>query len=287
MHDRADVVHALLERRVGGRAVRQTRVPLVEQDQAAEPGEAAEEVSGLRVLPQEIEMAHRARHEHDVAVALPQHLEGDADIAAQGIARLRPRGLCGPVFRRGPVVEPRVLTKDPVVELAQLGAGLDAELIRQHRAQLPVGAQRIRLATAPIEREQAVVPEPLAQRMRGGQRLELRDRLVVAAARELRLDPRFERAQPPLLEPRPFDAGELAIAEVGQRWPPPHSQRLIEQLHRADGVAAGDRLTSRGHQLFKPQNVELAGGGQEHVSGRSGHESIRFSDGAKRPAELR
>jgi hypothetical protein len=65
-HDRADVVHALLERGLRRRAVRQPGVALVEQDQAAEAGEAAEEVGGLRVLPQKVQMAHRARHEHDV-----------------------------------------------------------------------------------------------------------------------------------------------------------------------------------------------------------------------------
>src|SRR6516225_12296259 len=50
-------------------AVRQPGVPLVEHDQAAQRREPAEETGGLRVFPEQLEMAHQAGHEHDVPFA--------------------------------------------------------------------------------------------------------------------------------------------------------------------------------------------------------------------------
>jgi hypothetical protein len=76
----------------------------------ANAGQTTEELGGLRVLPPEVEMAHRTGHEHDVAVAFPERLIGNANIAALGIACLGPTGYCPAVWHRGAVVETRLLT---------------------------------------------------------------------------------------------------------------------------------------------------------------------------------
>jgi hypothetical protein len=85
-------------------------------------------------------MAHGAGHEHDVAGTFPEHLVGDTNLAALRIAGLRPADVGRAGRRAGSVVEVGVLTKDPVVELAQLATGLDPELLSEGRAQLPVCA---------------------------------------------------------------------------------------------------------------------------------------------------
>ena len=131
------------------------------------------------------------------------------------------------------------------------------------------------------------MPEPLSQRMRRGQCLELREYLVVAPALQLGLDPRFERAEPLLLEPRPLGSGKAAVAHVGERRAPPQAERPIEELHRPCRIATCDRRPPRGHELLELEQVELVGGGVEHVAGRPGHQPIGFTGGAQRTAELR
>lgn len=95
------------------------------------------------------------------------------------------------------------------------------------------------------------MPEPLSQRMRGGQCLELSEYLVLAPALELRLDPRFERAEPLLLEPRPLGPGKPAVAEVRERRAPSQSERPIEELRRPYGIATCDRRAPSGHELLE------------------------------------
>jgi len=107
-------------------------------------------------------MAHRARHEHDVAVTLPERLVGNANFATLGIAGLRPISLRRKMRCGTAVVETRILTKDPVVELAELGTWLDAELVGERGSQLAVRAQGVGLAAAPVQREDELVPEALA-----------------------------------------------------------------------------------------------------------------------------
>ncbi len=173
------------------------------------------------------------------------------------------------------------------MKLAELGTGLDSDLFGQGRAELPIRAQRVRLPAATIERQESLVPEPLAQRMRHGQRLELGEYLVVAPTLQLGLDPRFERAEPLLLEPRPLGSGKAAVAHVGERRPPPQTQRPIEELHSLCRIATCDRRPPRAHELLELEHVELVDGDVEHVAGRPGDQPIGFTGGAQRTAELR
>ena len=59
------------------------------------------------------------------------------------------------------------------LELPQLLARLEAELVDERRPDTAVGGQGVRLAPAPVEGDHQLGPEPLAQRMDGHQALEL------------------------------------------------------------------------------------------------------------------
>ena len=85
--------------------------------------------------------------------------------------------------------ERRVLLEDRALEVAQRGARLDAELVDQRRAGRPEGLERVGLAPGAVERQHLQRAEALVQRVLGDQRVELRDQLGVAAAREVGLDP--------------------------------------------------------------------------------------------------
>ena len=132
-----------------------------------------------------------------------------------------------------------VLTQDASFELAELGPRLDTELLGQDGAQLAVGAQRVGLAPA-VKRQQALSPEPLTQRVFRGQRLELREHLVVpSAASSASTSPR--RHEPVLLQPRPLRGGEQEVVQVGERRAAPQGQRLVQEAGGAGGVSGGQR----------------------------------------------
>ena len=78
--------------------------------------------------------------------------------------------------------------QDRTLELLQPPARLEAELLAQQLTRLPVRRQRLSLAAGTIEREHQLLAQPLPQRVRGDQRLDLRDQLAVASQRQLRGD---------------------------------------------------------------------------------------------------
>ena len=168
--------------------------------------------------------------------------------------------------RAGPVLERRVLAQDPRLEVAQLGPGLDPELVDEGGAQLAVCAQRVGLAPSAVQRQQALGPEPLTQRVPGGQRLEFCDRLPVASAHELRVHPRLEDAKALLLQPCLLRRGERKIAEVGQRRASPQSQRLVQEPDGGGRVPCGQRFTPAGRELLEPQHVQLAGRDSQDIA---------------------
>src|SRR5439155_70847 len=103
----------------------------------------------------------------------------------RGLGRLRPtcarrlarRG------RRGRVAEPELgpLHEDAALELAQLVAGLDAELVDERSAGVPVALERVGLAARAVQREHQLRAESLVQRVLGDETLQLADELGVAA----------------------------------------------------------------------------------------------------------
>jgi hypothetical protein len=97
-------------------------------------------------------VAHRARHEDDVALAGAEDLISDVDATAVDVAGHRPADVVARRMPGRPVVELTVLVQDAAFELAQLRSWLDPELADQDGAHLSVGPQRIGLAAAAVER---------------------------------------------------------------------------------------------------------------------------------------
>ncbi len=114
-----------------------------------------------------------------------------------------------------------VLAEDRGLELAELRAGVDAELLDERLARAAVGGERVRLPAGAVEREHQLRARPLAQGLRRDERLELRDELRMAPEREIGVDPLLERDRAELLEP-----GDLGLRE-----------RLVEEVRRAPGRA--------------------------------------------------
>jgi hypothetical protein len=187
------------------------------QHDAAVAVHLARQLRGQPRLPH----AAGAEHEHEapgsgvrVAPRLAQHVElsltarerrARIELGRQrlGFERLR--------------VEPRILAQDRVVQLAQRGSGLDADLLDQRRSRLPVGLQRLCLAARAVQREHPLGLQPLAQRVARDERLELAEHLAMAARRQVAVDRALDRGQVQLLEAADLAGREGLLCDIGER----------------------------------------------------------------------
>jgi hypothetical protein len=102
--------------------------------------------------------------------------------------RGRGRGLA----RRSGGLELRVVAEHAALELAQLGARLQPELLVEERARLAVDLERLRLAAGGVEAAHQLGAQPLAEGVLGHQRAQLGHDLALAAAAEIGLEAVFE-----------------------------------------------------------------------------------------------
>ena len=114
-------------------------------------------------------------------------------------------------------VELRILAQDRVVQLAQRGSGLDADLLDQRRSRLPEGLQRLCLAARAVEREHPLRLQPFAQRVARDEHLELGEDLAMAARRQVAVDRALGRGQVQLLEAADLAGREWLLCDVGER----------------------------------------------------------------------
>ena len=77
VHDRPDVVHALLEGRDTDHAVGHAYSTLVEQDEAGERSQPLEEAGDVWILPPDLDVADKPFDEHEVALRLTDDLVRD------------------------------------------------------------------------------------------------------------------------------------------------------------------------------------------------------------------
>ena len=170
-----------------------------------------------------------------------------------------PTGGC----RGGRPVQRGVLGEHGGLQPAQLGPGLQAELVGEHGAAPLVGAQRVGLPAAAVGRDDELPPAPLPQRARLNHRLQLGHGLGVPAQGQPRADPVLggevvRLSQPGCHGHRPRLAGEL-----GQRVTMPQRQRVLQPGERGRGLAAGQVAVGLPGQRLEPQRVHLVVGDPE------------------------
>ena len=159
--------------------------------------------------------------------------------------------------------EGRVLAQDGGLQLAQLRSRLQSELVVEHLADLAQRVERVRLPPRPGEGQRPQRPEPLAQRVRRGQRLELgRDGAVVTEG-ERGDGPVLERDPAQLLEPGPLGDGGGRVLEVDVRDPAPERQRLVEVGDRRGQVRS--RTSAGGSQTGSALAEPAVDGGDRAV----------------------
>ena len=105
-----------------------------------------------------------------------------------------------------------ILAHDLTGELLEIRARLEPEIVVEPAPRLLVDVERLRVSSAAIEREHELRDEALAVRVLGDELLQLADRLLVAAERELGVEAELVRAEPELLEPVGLGAARRTTA---------------------------------------------------------------------------
>ena len=113
----------------------------------------------------------------------------------------------------------RILPQDERLQLAGLAARLESQLTGQHPAKILVAAQHVSLPAAPVERQHALRPQTLTQRVRGREHLKLGHELAAAAGGELGRDAQFEGLQPCLVQPRRLRPSERHVSQPARPAP--------------------------------------------------------------------
>ena len=122
--------------------------------------------------------------------------------ARRGRVRVRVEGCLS--ARRDPGAQGRVVVEHATLELDEVGARFDAQLMCEVVAELLVRAQRLRLPAGAICGEHPLSAQPLVERVLLGQRIELAQRFEMLTPIESRLRAQRERVEVTPLEARPL-----------------------------------------------------------------------------------
>ena len=139
-----------------------------------EPGAGGAKLGWVRHEPGQDDDARRVAHEplghRDQRVGA--RLVGDRDENRRNSRRCR-----------RVEVERRIVPEDGALDLLELGARFDSELVDENPARALIRVERLRLPARPVQRSHQIHPQPLPKRVFGNQCLELCDQSVVAAER--------------------------------------------------------------------------------------------------------
>ena len=139
--------------------------------------------------------------------------------------------------------------------------------------------ERLRLPARSVESEHQLLPEPLAMRVVGDERLELADELSGVPGLDFGLEALFEQRQAQLLEAGDLALRERLVRELLQRRPAPERERFSELAC----ALVGRRRLRVVEERLRPVHVELARLDAQQVPGRLGDDHV----GAKQLPELR
>ncbi len=142
--------------------------------------------------------------------------------------------------RRGPECKRVVLAQDRVLELAQLGPGLYADVFDEPPARVLESLQRLGLPTAAVESEHELTGELLAGRVVGDQLPQLAHQIGVPACLEVGGDASLERGESLLVEARNIRLRERLEGQVGQRSAAPEGEGVAQECGCPLGIAGGE-----------------------------------------------
>ncbi len=159
-----------------------------------------------------------------------------------------------------------VQDQDLLLDAAELGAGIDAQLVVQHLAGVVEGLQRLGLAPAAVQRDHQQPAHALAQRVLRDERGQLGHGLLVAAQVEQAFGALFRGGRPQLGETDPLGRGERP-RHPGERGPVPFTQRGLQRRDRPGQVPGRTQPAATLQAALEDDGVHLARVHAQHVPG--------------------
>ncbi len=163
--------------------------------------------------------------------------------------------------------EPLVVAQDHVLELAQLGARGQPELVAQQRARLPVGGERVGLAPGAIQRQHELrrADAPAAGPARSASRAGRSPRRRAPARARHRPAP-SRRAGRSSSRRRISGCTSSNVARSASGGPRHSAEPLAQPRRGADVVAVLEQAAPLGQEPLEPGRIELLGLELEHVA---------------------
>ena len=150
------------------------------------------------------------------------------------------------------------MLEDRPLQLLEIGRWFDPELVDENASRLVVGLERLGLAAGPVQRQHELGPEPLAERMKHGQLLELTNHIEVTGERQIGVKPLLEHRETRFLKSLAGRCGKRRLGELGERQATPQGQRVAKPRRRVSGPPRRQRLISLSDSHLKPLKIELA-----------------------------
>jgi hypothetical protein len=169
------------------------------------------------------------------------------------------------------------VAKDCLLQGAELGAGLDAQLLHEGNACSPTGLERLGLAPGSVERQHELAADALAERIGTGERLQLAHQLGMVTERVVGIDAVLQRRQPDFVQACDLPTREGLVFQIGKGRPAREGERLAQQPGRRRGSGAARLVDER----FEAVEVQLPGLYREHISRRLGAKNPRGQDAAQ------
>ena len=153
--------------------------------------------------------------------------------------------------------ERRVLAQDRHLELAELGAEVEPDLVGEGAPRLVDRPQCLGLASRPVLGEREQCPATFAQWLLGDQPTKLGEELEVMSRLERRVDTQLLGLAARSVEPDGRGPARLPVFEVDERPPTPELQGPAEQVAGPLRLAEGELQARLAEQLLEPLGIDV------------------------------
>ena len=163
-----------------------------------------------------------------------------------------------------------LVPQDLRLDLLELGAGLDPELVDEAGACILVHLQGLGLPARTIQREHQLSAEGLSERMLGDEGFELADHIALASELEVGVDPLAADDEPQLLEASDLCLREVVECELGQSGTAPEVEgglKPVASLFRGKSPCVRERT-------LEASRIDLIRLHPEQVARRAGDEDV-------------
>ncbi len=174
------------------------------------------------------------------------------------------------------------MAQDRGLEVDQLGARLDPELLHEGGARHRQGTQRVGLPAAPVLGQGEDGPAPLAQRFLGDQWPGLGGDPAVVAGGEPGVEQVLLDSAAQLLEPGGLAAARRPAVEGLVGPPAPRLEGPAERGDRPVVVTRGGEVTTAGRQSLEPVDVDVVVGEHEPIPARRRLDGV----GSQHPSQV-